>query len=97
VRSKNISGTLSRGIGRRVKPRDCTDDRLATVLDYLERRGTLDSRSNANSTKAPDSRSTTCNHAWRAWTARRSAAFVTPEGMFQLGAQEGSIAPICRR
>src|SRR5213592_3821322 len=27
--------TLSRCLGRRVKPRDCTDDRLATVLDDL--------------------------------------------------------------
>src|SRR5436309_9038019 len=32
---KEHQRTLSRCLGRRVKPRDCTDDRLATVLDYL--------------------------------------------------------------
>src|SRR5712691_5371797 len=75
--------TLSRCIGRRVKPRDFTDDRLATVLDYLSVEAcwlAFECELNASLIRV---------YHLQPRVARvdstTAAAFVTPEGLFQLG------------
>src|SRR5712691_5455707 len=80
---KDHQRMLRRGLGSRVKPRDCTDDRLATVRDYV----------------SVAARWIACECARNAILMRvyhlqprlarvdstTAAAFVTPEGLFQLG------------
>jgi len=75
--------TLSRCLGRQVKPRDLTDDRLATTLDYLgvaDRWGAFERERNQS--------------VWRVYAVQGrlvrvdttpAAAYRTPEGLFQLG------------
>jgi transposase len=77
---KDHQRTLSRCLGRRVKPRDCTDDRLATVLDYLsvtENWGEFECALNQHVIRV---------YHLQACMARVDsttvAAFVTPEGLF---------------
>jgi transposase len=75
--------TLSRCIGRKVTPRDLTDDRLATVLDYLciaECWVAFERELNQSVLRVYDLR----ERAVRVDTTT-AAAYVTPEGMFQLG------------
>src|SRR2546427_1193030 len=80
---KEHQRTLSRGIGRRVKPRDCTDDRLATVLDYLS----VAARWTAFECELNESliRVYHLQPRMARVDSTTAAAFVTPEGMFQLG------------
>jgi transposase len=80
---KEHQRTLSRGIGRRVKPRDCTDDRLATVLDYLS----VAARWIAFECELNESliRVYHLQPRMARVDSTTAAAFVTPEGMFQLG------------
>ena len=80
---KEHQRTLSRCIGRRVKPRDFTDDRLATVLDYLTIEAcwlAFECELNASLIRV---------YHLQPRVARvdstTAAAFVTPEGLFQLG------------
>jgi transposase len=75
--------TLRRCLVRKVKPRDCTDERLATVLDYLsvdERWVEFERELNQSVIRV---------YELQARVARvdstTAAAFVTPEGMFQFG------------
>jgi transposase len=74
---------LSRGIGRRVKPRDCPDDRLATVLDYLSLEAcwlAFECARNARRIRVYH------RHPRVARVdSTTAAAFVTPAGLFQLG------------
>ena len=75
--------TLRRCIGIKVSPRDLTDDRLATILDYLcvaERWGACERALTASVLRVYDLR----GRVGRVDTTT-AAAYVTPEGMFQLG------------
>jgi transposase len=75
--------TLSGCLGVEVEPRDCTDDRLATGLDYLsvgENWGAFETDLNPAVIRAYDLRS----QRVRIDTTTASA-FVTSDGMFQLG------------
>src|ERR671931_288698 len=75
--------TLSRCLGREVKPRDLTDDRLATILDYLsvaERWAAFERDLNQSVLRVYDLQ----GRVVRVDTTT-AAAYVTPEGMFQLG------------
>lgn len=75
--------TLSRCLGCEVEPRDCTDDRLATGLDYLsvaEHWASFEVDLNRTLIRVYDLRS---QHVRIDTTT--ASAYVTPDGMFQLG------------
>ena len=75
--------TLSRCLGSEVKPRDLTDDRLATTLDYLavaERWVAFERDLNQSVLRVYDLQ----GRRMRIDTTT-AGAYVTPEGMFQLG------------
>jgi transposase len=75
--------TLSRCLGSEVKPRDLTDDRLATTLDYLavaERWGAFERDLNQSVLRVYDLQ----GRVVRVDTTT-AKAYVTPEGLFQLG------------
>src|SRR5256712_4946192 len=75
--------TLSRCLGRQVKPRDLTDDRLATILDYLsvaDRWGAFEHALNQSVLRVYDLQGRVVR-----LDTTTAAAYVTPEGMFQLG------------
>ena len=75
--------TLRRCIGIKVRPRDLTDDRLATILDYLcvaERWGACERALTASVLRVYDLR----GRVVRVDTTT-AAAYVTPAGLFQLG------------
>lgn len=75
--------TLSRCLGCEVEPRDCTDDRLATGLDYLsvgENWGPFEMDLNRTVIRVYDLQP----RRVRIDTTTASA-FVTPDGLFQLG------------
>jgi transposase len=75
--------TLSRCMGRKVQPRDLTDDRLATVLDHLciaERWGAFESALNQSVMRVYDLQARAVHV-----DTTTAAAYVTPEGLFQLG------------
>jgi transposase len=75
--------TLSRCSGRKVKPRDLTDDRLATVLDYLcvaERWVEFERELNQSVLRVYDLQAREVHV-----DTTTAAAYVTPEGLFQLG------------
>jgi transposase len=75
--------TLSRCIGGKVTPRDLTDDRLATTLDYLCVAGrwlAFERDLNQSVLRVYDLQ----GQVVRVDTTT-AAAYVTPEGMFQLG------------
>src|SRR2546430_4818838 len=75
--------TLSRCLGSEVKPRDLTDDRLATTLDYLavaERWGAFERALNQSVLRVYDLQ---CRMVRIDTTT--AGAYVTPEGLFQLG------------
>jgi transposase len=75
--------TLSRCLGNAVKPRDLTDDRLATILDYLaaaERWSAFERALNQSVLRVYDLHGRVVRVDTT--TAR---AYVTPEGLFQLG------------
>ena len=75
--------TLSRCLGSEVKPRDLTDDRLATTLDYLsvaERWGAFERDLNQSVLRVYDLQ----GRVVRVDTTT-AGAYVTPEGLFQLG------------
>jgi transposase len=75
--------TLSRCLGQRVTPRDLTDDRLATTLDYLgvtTRWGAFEYALNQSVLRVYDLQ----GRVVRVDTTT-AAAYVTPEGLFQLG------------
>src|SRR5207249_1444970 len=75
--------TLRRCVGRLIKPRDFHDDRLATGLDYLcvEEHGVEFERElNEGVIRVYDLRP----HVARV-DSPTASAFVSPEGMFQLG------------
>src|SRR5512133_2254644 len=78
--------TLSRCLGQQVKPRDLTDDRLATTLDYLgvaDRWGTFEHALNQSVLRVYDLQ----GRVVRVDTTT-AAAYVTPAGLFQLGHSE---------
>jgi transposase len=80
---KEHQRTLRRCIGSQVKPRDLTDDRLATTLDYLsvaERWVAFERALNQSILRVYDLQ----GRVVRVDTTT-AAAYVTPEGMFQLG------------
>jgi transposase len=75
--------TLSRCLGRQVTPRDLTDDRLATTLDYLsvaDRWVAFERALNRSVLRVYD----LPGRLVRVDTTT-AAAYVTPEGLFQLG------------
>ena len=75
--------TLSRCLGRQVQPRDLTDDRLATILDYLsvaDRWGAFEHALNQSVLRVYDLQGRMVR-----LDTTTAAAYVTPEGMFQLG------------
>src|SRR5499426_4490797 len=75
--------TLSRCIGRKVTPRDLTDDRLATILDYLsvaERWSAFERALNQSVLRVYDLQGRVAR-----LDTTTAAAYVTPEGLFQLG------------
>ena len=75
--------TLSRCLGSAGKPRDLTDDRLATILDSLhvaERWGTFERDLNQSVLRVYDLQ----GRVVRVDTTT-AGAYVTPEGLFQLG------------
>ncbi len=75
--------TLRRCIGRKVTPRDLTDDRLATILDYLcvaEPWVEFERELNQSVLRVYDLQARTVRV-----DTTTAAAYVTPEGMFQLG------------
>jgi len=75
--------TLSRCLGRQVTPRDLTDDRLATTLDYLsvaDRWGAFERALNQSVLRVYDLQ----GRVVRVDTTT-AAAYVTPAGLFQLG------------
>ena len=75
--------TLSRCLGQQVKPRDLTDDRLATTLDYLggtDRWVAFERELNQSVLRVYDLQ----GRLVRIDTTT-AAAYVTPAGMFQLG------------
>ena len=80
---KEHQRTLSKLIGKRVRPRDFNDDRLARVLDYLcvtENWVAFECELNQDVIRVYDLK----GQVARIDTTTASA-FVTPEGMFQLG------------
>jgi transposase len=80
---KEHQRTLWRCLGRKVAPRDCADDRLATVLDYLsvdERWVEFECELNRSVIRVYDLK----GRIARVDTTTASA-FVSPEGMFQFG------------
>lgn len=75
--------TLSRCIGHQVTPRDVTDERLATILDYLgvaDRWSAFERELNQSVLRVYDLQ----GRLVRVDTTT-AAAYVTPEGLFQLG------------
>jgi len=75
--------TLRRCIGIKVSPRDLTDDRLATILDYLcvaERWSAFERELNESVLRVYDLQGRVVR-----LDTTTAAAYVTPEGMFQLG------------
>src|SRR5262249_60446843 len=71
--------TLSRCIGRRVTPRDFTDDRLATILDSLsvaERWGAFERALNQSVLRVYDLQGRVAR-----LDTTTAAAYVTPEGL----------------
>ena len=75
--------TLRRCIGIKVSPRDLTDDRLAPILDYLcvaERWGACERALTASVLRVYDLRGRVVRV-----DPTTAAAYVTPEGMCQLG------------
>lgn len=75
--------TLSGCLGRQIEPRDCTDDRLATGLNYLavtENWAECETQLNQSAIRVYylQGRLTRLD-------STTVAAFVTPEGLFQLG------------
>src|SRR6266478_5718586 len=75
--------TLSRCLGSEVKPRDLTDDRLATTLDSLavaERWGAFERALNPSVLRVYDLQGRMVRIA-----TTTAGAYVTPEGLFQLG------------
>ena len=75
--------TLRRCLGSEVKPRDLTDDRLATTLDYLsvaERWAAFERDLNQSVLRVYDLQ----GRVVRVDTTT-AGAYVTPEGLFQLG------------
>jgi transposase len=75
--------TLSRCLGQQVKPRDLTDDRLATTLDYLgvtECWGAFEHALNQSVLRVYDLQGRVVRV-----DMTTAAAYVTPDGMFQLG------------
>src|SRR5712691_1785034 len=75
--------TLSRCLGSEVQPRDLTDDRLATTLDYLsvaERWAAFERDLNQSVLRVYDLQ----GRVVRVDTTT-AGAYVTPEGLFQLG------------
>src|SRR6266850_159654 len=75
--------TLRRCVGKKVEPRDCTDDRLATVLDDVsvtEHWGEFECALNQSVIRVYD-----LQKRMARVDSTTVAAFVTPEGMFQLG------------
>jgi len=80
---KEHQRTLRRCIGRKVTPRDLTDDRLATILDYLcvaEHWVEFERELNQSVLRVYDLQARTVRV-----DTTTAAAYVTPEGMFQLG------------
>jgi len=75
--------TLSRCLGSEVKPRDLTDDRFATTLDYLavaERWGAFERALNQSVLRVSDLQGRMVR-----LDTTTAGAYVTPEGLFQLG------------
>ena len=75
--------TLSRCLGIEVQPRDLTDDRLATILDYLsvaERWGAFERDLNQSVMRVYDLQGRVVRV-----DMTTAGAYVTPEGLFQLG------------
>src|SRR5499427_1304494 len=75
--------TLSRSLHHEVLPRDCTDDRLATGLDYLcvaENRGACEGELNQTLIRVYDLHPKTIRV-----DPTTVSAYVTPDGLFQLG------------
>jgi transposase len=75
--------TRSGCLGHTVKPRDLTDDRLATILDYLgvpARWGAFERALNQSVLRVYDLQGPVVRV-----DTTTAAAYVTPEGMFQLG------------
>ena len=80
---KAHQNTLRRGLSRSLKPRDFNDDRLATVLDYLavtENWVAFERALNEQVLRVYDLRPQLARV-----DTTSTAAFVTPEGLFQLG------------
>jgi transposase len=80
---KEHQRTLRQCIGRKVTPRDLTDDRLATILDYLcvaEHWVEFERELNQSVLRVYDLQARTVRV-----DTTTAAAYVTPEGMFQLG------------
>src|SRR5215813_6356951 len=80
---KEHQRTLSRCISRRVKPRDCTDDRRATVLNYVS----VEEHWIAFECELNESllRVYHLQPRMARVDSTTAAAFVTPDGLFQLG------------
>src|SRR5205823_11995831 len=75
--------TLSRCLGCEVEPRDCTDDRLATGLDYLsvdENWQSFEAELNGAIIRTYDLKTDRVR-----FDSTSVSAYVTPEGMFQFG------------
>ena len=75
--------TLSRCLGCQIEPRDCTDDRLATGLDYLamtENWAQCETALNQTVIRVYDLKGRLTR-----LDSTTVAAFVTPDGLFQLG------------
>ena len=75
--------TLSRCLGCEVEPRDCTDDRLATGLDYLnvdENWQSFEAELNGSIIRTYDLK-TGCVRI----DTTTASAYVTPDGLFQFG------------
>jgi transposase len=75
--------TLSRSLHQEVRPRDCTDDRLATGLDYLsvaENWGECEGERNQTLMRVYDLHPKTIRV-----DPTTVSAYVTPGGLFQLG------------
>src|SRR5438132_4102086 len=80
---KEHQRTRRRCIGRKVTPRGLTDDRLATILDYLcvaEHWVEFERELNQSVLRVYDLQARTVRV-----DTTTAAAYVTPEGMFQLG------------
>ena len=81
--AKHTSAPCSRCLGSEVQPRDLTDDRLATTLDYLsvaERWAAFERDLNQSVLRVYDLQ----GRVVRVDTTT-AGAYVTPEGLFQLG------------